>query len=96
MNKAQAREVASRLESRGFVATIREEPGERIGAVCYSYVVTAHCDSCAAISVQGRACHERGCPDAREYECWECGCVPVKHPRALCDDCYQSNGYADA
>lgn len=90
MNKAKAKEVASRLASRGFVATIREEPGERIGAVCYSYVVTAHCDSCVAISIQGQACHERGCPDAREFDCWECGSVPVRHRREVCDGCRES------
>lgn len=44
------------------------------------------CDACNAVSINGIACHETGCPDRRkvlsgahqglfEWECRECGCL---------------------
>lgn len=46
------------------------------------------CDQCEMLSINGRACHERGCPNmnahwedgewVKYYECFECGCdVPA-------------------
>jgi hypothetical protein len=42
------------------------------------------CDSCELLSINGTACHEHGCPNARAQwdgeqwigvrECFECGC----------------------
>lgn len=35
-------------------------------------------------------CHETGCPDAREHECFECG-SPVRYRRETCEGCRESD-----
>jgi hypothetical protein len=44
-----------------------------------------HCDRCEMVSINGVACHERGCPNMgarwdgeiwiKQRECFECGCT---------------------
>lgn len=54
------------------------------------------CFSCAMVSINGVACHERGCPDAWRddlHECVECGCEfhPEHRHQRCCDDaCYNA------
>lgn len=56
----------------------------------------AGCDSCDPSTINGRLCHERGCPDAwrdAERECPNCGCMfhPAEEQQQFCDDsCYAS------
>jgi hypothetical protein len=55
-----------------------------------------HCDQCEMLSINGVACHERGCPNTnsrfdsesgdwiKQRECFECGCT-VDADDACCD-----------
>lgn len=46
--------------------------------------VRVTCDQCELLSINGRVCHERGCPNSgarwddgewvHYVACWECGC----------------------
>jgi hypothetical protein len=52
-----------------------------------------HCDQCEMLSINGRACHETGCPNVgarwdgeawiKQRECRECGCT-VDRDDACC------------
>lgn len=59
--------------------------GDEIGLAC-------GCDGCNPSMVNGKVCHEHGCPDAwRDYakECFECGCKMFAQGRGrvICEDC---------
>jgi hypothetical protein len=44
-----------------------------------------HCDQCEAVSINGLACHETGCPNAK-HECNGCtNLIPVR--QRYCEDC---------
>lgn len=45
------------------------------------------CSQCAALVICGVPCHETGCPNALPYECFQCGCTPVKYKNSVCTDC---------
>lgn len=50
-----------------------------------------HCDSCVMLSINGRPCHERGCPDAWQdatRKCKWCGIAfrPKSRRQEFCDD----------
>lgn len=45
------------------------------------------CDQCSAVMIQGVYCHETGCPNARRYECRECGSMYAhRDEAAVCCD----------
>ena len=54
------------------------------------------CDSCEMVSINGIACHETGCPNARarydgenwiqQYECHKCGCMVDRGEACDCQD----------
>jgi hypothetical protein len=80
----------NRLHSRGFDrSTIgREEaPGS-----CY---VDVACSQCAALVINGVACHESGCPNALPFDCFECGSVAVRYRHAVCEDCANPEPWDD-
>ena len=54
------------------------------------------CDGCSPAMVNGKLCHEHGCPDSwRDYSvpCRECGCNFLRSERhqRVCPDCSQVN-----
>ena len=56
------------------------------------------CDSCQPCRIQGKLCHEHGCPDAwkdYERECFQCGCefLPKERHQSLCDGCEEPELY---
>ncbi|HNC58637.1 MAG TPA: hypothetical protein PLP33_24630 [Leptospiraceae bacterium] len=56
------------------------------------------CDSCQLLRINGKVCHETGCPEAwkdETIECNECGCnfePEMKGQKYCSDHCYNS-GY---
>lgn len=50
------------------------------------------CDGCKPATINGRMCHETGCPDAWKdsaVDCHDCGCGfrPQERFQRICDDC---------
>ena len=50
------------------------------------------CDSCQLVRIQGKACHEIGCPDSWKNQTRECHCcefdfIPEDRFQSYCDDC---------
>lgn len=62
-----------------------------------SAYVPVRCDQCEMLSINGRACHEMGCPNrdarwdaesgqwVRQYTCFECGCK-ADNGTVCCDE----------
>ena len=58
------------------------------------------CDSCQPSRIQGKLCHEHGCPDAwkdYERECFQCGCefIPEDRYQSHCDGCLREYDEAE-
>lgn len=71
-----ARGIVARLVARGFDRSraIPFESGARIG-----------CSQCAALAINGVACHETGCPNAT-HECRGCSTqIPAR--QRYCEEC---------
>lgn len=90
MNKAEAKELAARFQRRGFVAEVFGDEDERVGAIFYAYKVRFRCHSCEAVAINGVPCHESGCVDALEHDCFQCGVDPVRHRGDSCESCRES------
>jgi hypothetical protein len=75
---AQAQRGVDALKARGFDQTelvkVNGEPRTRV-----------RCSSCAVAIINGLACHETGCPNAR-HECAGCGALIGRSFR-YCDEC---------
>lgn len=70
------------IEAAGF--EVMHQCREDNGAYCRGYRV--RCNSCQALSINGRACHERGCPNAPVM----CGCCGGQYRRQdghACPEC---------
>ena len=44
------------------------------------------CSQCAALAINGVACHETGCPN-QTHECKGCDTTLTKRQGAYCEDC---------
>jgi len=52
--------------------------------------IKVRCSQCAALVINGIACHEIGCPNAFPYDCWQCGCELVQRKHQVCASCAES------
>jgi hypothetical protein len=88
-NRATADIVLAELERRGFdLCTIEDRDDDStIDAADRRYMVDVRCSQCEALVISGVACHETGCPNARPYDCFDCGCEPVKYKHSVCESC---------
>lgn len=55
-------------------------------AIPFEHAWRVRCSQCDAVCVNGIPCHERGCPNDRNGECFECGTTINRRAR-YCDDC---------
>lgn len=58
------------------------------------------CDSCDAVFINGKKCHEHGCPSKYKdeiRECKECGCdfEPESNRQTMCMDCINPPQFDD-
>lgn len=68
--------VLARLRANGFDESYN---------IPFTKTYKIRCSCCAALAINGVACHETGCPN-QKHECKGCNAI-VEHKNSYCEDC---------
>ena len=69
----------------GYLDTLRINGFDDSFHIPFTKTYKIRCSCCAALAINGVACHETGCPNQR-YECKGCNAT-VKRQGGYCEDC---------